>query len=174
MTVGSMTLDLKLDFKRIFLFLLTIFVCLTLELVLRKIFGLWAHIPNFLSILIIFLAFYNRSIAALLLATAIGLLADFVTAALLGPQIIVAVIVYILFSKIAANLFLNSRLVVFATNAAAALIFILILKLIYYLMLDQALALTWLSLLAEAMITGLVSLPVFFLLSKIFLVKRSI
>ena len=121
-----MTVDFKLDLRRIAIYLACTFFSVVLELILQKTFGLWAYLPNLIPILIVFLAFYRRSPDALFLVVITGLIADFATADLLGPRIISAVIVYLIFQKVSANLFLNSRLVVFATNAIASLVLSLI------------------------------------------------
>ena len=102
-----MTVDFKLDLRRIVLYLACVFLSVVFELVLQKAFGLWAYLPNLIPALVVFLAFYRRNPDALYLVTAAGLIADFATADLLGPRIISAVIIYLIFQKISANLFLN-------------------------------------------------------------------
>ena len=169
-----MTVDFKLDLRRVVLYLLCVFFSVVLELVLQKLFGLWSYLPSLIPVLIVFLSFYRRSPDALFLVTITGLIADFAIADLLGPRVISAVIIYLIFQKISANLFLHSKLVVFAANAVASLIYILNIKFIYYLMLDHSFQMEWVELLVEALMTGIVAVFIFFFLRKLFLAKRTI
>ncbi|RIL08609.1 MAG: rod shape-determining protein MreD [Proteobacteria bacterium] len=76
-------------------------------------------VPNFIIIMVVFLAFYETSVTGALIAFTLGLELDFASGVLLGPWCGACVVVYAFFSSISQRVFVDAPAAVFLAVLAA-------------------------------------------------------
>ncbi len=131
------------------------------------------YVPQLLAIVIMFLAFYWRTTGGLIFCWFLGLLLDFQIANLLGPSMIACVLVFLIFSTIANNLYISSQFVLVISGAVGSLLLIVIQQVIQSIFLDVGLS-NLVALMKDALATALIAPLIFPILSRWFLTSSKI
>lgn len=103
---------------------LTLFIVALLSLFVEGVCVQWLPayaVPHLLVCVVVYLAFFDLSIAAAVFAFMLGLLADFSSGLIVGPWAGALVATYGLISLVSQRLFVHSGLVMFAAAAVASL-----------------------------------------------------
>jgi len=153
--------------KYIFFLMLGLLAIFLQGTVLRSLLPSAAVIPNFLVVLVIFLAFYETSVQGVWLAFLLGLELDLYGGVLLGPWAGAFAVTFCVFALLSQRIFVESGvaafLVVFVASLFGHLIY-LVMTFEFQMVRSGFISIS----LTEALLNGLVALPVLVLLRRLF------